>query len=145
MIPATVDHIDFTWRARPGSSVPYKLTFIHTPGTSNRTLQVFQTVCFSLPVLQTVLYTLKVLQTVLFTIKVLLTLLSTLHVLQLYFIPSKYSNLYFTHFKLYQAYCTPNTSDIGALNTLHYTLNTEFRLMSFSQHTVNTLHTLKEN
>lgn len=32
VIPATVDHIDFTWRARPGSSVPYKLTFIHTPG-----------------------------------------------------------------------------------------------------------------
>ena len=32
MIPAEVDHIDFTWRARPGSSVPYKLTFIHTPG-----------------------------------------------------------------------------------------------------------------
>ena len=27
-----MDHIDFTWRARPGSSVPYKLTFIHTPG-----------------------------------------------------------------------------------------------------------------
>jgi hypothetical protein len=32
VIPADVDHIDFTWRARPGSSVPYKLTFIHTPG-----------------------------------------------------------------------------------------------------------------
>ena len=32
VIPAGVDHIDFTWRARPGSSVPYKLTFIHTPG-----------------------------------------------------------------------------------------------------------------
>ena len=32
MIPADVDHIDFTWKARPGSSVPYKLTFIHTPG-----------------------------------------------------------------------------------------------------------------
>ena len=27
-----MDHIDFTWKARPGSSVPYKLTFIHTPG-----------------------------------------------------------------------------------------------------------------
>ena len=32
VIPADVDHIDFTWKARPGSSVPYKLTFIHTPG-----------------------------------------------------------------------------------------------------------------
>lgn len=32
VIPASVDHIDFTWKARPGSSVPYKLTFIHTPG-----------------------------------------------------------------------------------------------------------------
>lgn len=32
VIPAAVDHIDFTWKARPGSSVPYKLTFIHTPG-----------------------------------------------------------------------------------------------------------------
>ena len=32
VIPADVDHIAFTWKARPGSSVPYKLTFIHTPG-----------------------------------------------------------------------------------------------------------------
>ena len=31
-IPADIDHIDFSWKATPGSSVPYKLTFIHTPG-----------------------------------------------------------------------------------------------------------------
>ncbi len=32
MIPAEVDHIDFTWRASPHTAVPYKMTFIHTPG-----------------------------------------------------------------------------------------------------------------
>merc|ERR1711962_1297767 len=32
VIPAKVHHIDFTWRAGPHESVPYKMTFIHTPG-----------------------------------------------------------------------------------------------------------------
>jgi hypothetical protein len=32
VIPAEVDHIDFTWRASPHTAVPYKMTFIHTPG-----------------------------------------------------------------------------------------------------------------
>ena len=32
VIKAEVDHIDFTWKAAPHSAVPYKMTFIHTPG-----------------------------------------------------------------------------------------------------------------
>ena len=31
VIPAEVDHIDFTWEARKGSAVPYKITFMHAP------------------------------------------------------------------------------------------------------------------
>ena len=31
VIPADVDHIDFTWEAKKGSAVPYKITFIHAP------------------------------------------------------------------------------------------------------------------
>ena len=31
VIPAEVDHIDFTWEAKKGSAVPYKITFIHAP------------------------------------------------------------------------------------------------------------------
>ena len=31
MIPAEVDHIDFTWEAKKGSAVPYKITFMHAP------------------------------------------------------------------------------------------------------------------
>lgn len=31
-IPADIDHIDFTWSATPRSAIPYKITFIHTPG-----------------------------------------------------------------------------------------------------------------
>merc|ERR1719430_2987130 len=40
VIPASVDHIDFTWKARPGSSIPYSLTFIHTPGPAMDPLTV---------------------------------------------------------------------------------------------------------
>lgn len=31
VIPAEVDHIDFTWEAKKGSAVPYKITFMHAP------------------------------------------------------------------------------------------------------------------
>ena len=31
MIPADVDHIDFTWVAMRGSAVPYKMTVMHAP------------------------------------------------------------------------------------------------------------------
>ena len=31
VIPAEVDHIDFTWSAKKGSAVPYKITFMHAP------------------------------------------------------------------------------------------------------------------
>ena len=31
-IPADVDHVDFTWRTGRNTAVPYKMTFIHTPG-----------------------------------------------------------------------------------------------------------------
>ena len=31
MIPAEVDHIDFTWEALTGSAVPYKITVMHAP------------------------------------------------------------------------------------------------------------------
>merc|ERR1719410_1910668 len=31
VIPADVDHIDFTWEAKKGSAVPYKITSIHAP------------------------------------------------------------------------------------------------------------------
>ena len=31
MIPADVDHIDFTWVAMKGSAVPYKMTVMHAP------------------------------------------------------------------------------------------------------------------
>ena len=31
VIPAEVDHIDFTWQAKKGSAVPYKITFMHAP------------------------------------------------------------------------------------------------------------------
>ena len=31
MIPAEVDHIDFTWEAVTGSAVPYKITVMHAP------------------------------------------------------------------------------------------------------------------
>jgi len=31
VIPAAVDHIDFTWEAKKGSAVPYKITFMHAP------------------------------------------------------------------------------------------------------------------
>jgi len=32
VIPAEIDHIDFSWRASPREAVTYKMTFIHTPG-----------------------------------------------------------------------------------------------------------------
>ena len=31
VIPAEVDHIDFTWEAKKGSAIPYKITFMHAP------------------------------------------------------------------------------------------------------------------
>jgi len=31
IIPAEVDHIDFTWEAKKGSAVPYKITFMNAP------------------------------------------------------------------------------------------------------------------
>ena len=31
MIPADVDHIDFTWVAMRGAAVPYKMTVMHAP------------------------------------------------------------------------------------------------------------------
>ena len=40
MIPAEVDHIDFTWQAQTGEAIPYKMTFIHTPGPAMEALSV---------------------------------------------------------------------------------------------------------
>ena len=50
VIPADVDHIDFTWEAKKGSAVPYKITFIHAPSRAmnNPSVNISTEVCDAL-------------------------------------------------------------------------------------------------